>query len=345
MRRKWLTLLIGTAATAAMALGLSAGVGSAGPSKAQQDVKIFLLPKNLGNPYFNASHEGAKQAARELGVSVTYNAPTEATGTKQVPFIDTAVRQGYQAIIISAADANAVAPALRRAQQRNVKVITYDADTVPGARTVFVSLPDFKSVGEAQIEWLGSQIGYRGEFAILSATAVAPNQNQWIKFMRAALKKSKYRNMKLVKVAGPLAGLPQPAWDHFADDRGNRGRRSGAHPGRKVQRPPDGSGAAEPDAAIREVGLRSQVRALERGRPRLRSGAHSKGRHRRRYLRPSRPVVPRWEGRSAHRGAKRRHHRRTAVRVHEGKHRQVQVLVPWQGRGGAVKRPPLHPFE
>jgi rhamnose transport system substrate-binding protein len=201
MRRTWFTLLFGIVVVVALTLGLTAGVGSAGPSKAEATYKIYLLPKNLGNPYFNASNQGAKKAAKELGDTITYNAPTEASGTKQVPFIDTAVRQGYKAIIISAADANAVAPALKRAQGRGVKVITYDADTVPSARTVFVSLPDFKSVGEAQIEWLGSQIGYKGEFAILSATAVAPNQNQWIKYMKAAIKKSKYKNMKLVKVA------------------------------------------------------------------------------------------------------------------------------------------------
>jgi rhamnose transport system substrate-binding protein len=201
MRRKWFTLLFGVVAVAALIAGLAASVGSAGPSKADASYRIYLLPKNLGNPYFNASNQGAQKAAKELTDTVTYNAPTEATGTKQVPFIDTAVRQGYKAIIISAADANAVAPALKRAQARGVKVITYDADTVPSARTVFVSLPDFKSVGEAQIEWLGSQINYRGDFAILSATAVAPNQNQWIKFMKAALKKPKYKNMKLVKVA------------------------------------------------------------------------------------------------------------------------------------------------
>jgi rhamnose transport system substrate-binding protein len=199
MHRTRFALLLGLGAVVALTAGLSAGV--AGSSKSEATYKIYLLPKNLGNPYFNASHQGAKKAAKELGDTVTYNAPTEATGTKQVPFIDTAVRQGYKAIIISAADANAVAPALKRAQQRGVKVITYDADTVPGARTVFVSLPDFKSIGEAQIEWLGSQIGYSGEFAILSATAVAPNQNQWIKYMKLAIKKPKYKNMKLVKVA------------------------------------------------------------------------------------------------------------------------------------------------
>ena len=199
MHRTRFALLLGLGAVVALTAGLSAGV--AGSSKGEATYKIYLLPKNLGNPYFNASNQGAQKAAKELGDTVTYNAPTEATGTKQVPFIDTAVRQGYKAIIISAADANAVAPALKRAQSRGVKVITYDADTVPGARTVFVSLPDFKSVGEAQIEWLGSQIGYSGEFAILSATAVAPNQNQWIKYMKLAIKKPKYKNMKLVKVA------------------------------------------------------------------------------------------------------------------------------------------------
>jgi rhamnose transport system substrate-binding protein len=199
MHRTRFALLLGLGAVVALTAGLTAGV--AGPSKSDATYKIYLLPKNLGNPYFNASNQGAQKAAKELGDTVTYNAPTEASGTKQVPFIDTAVRQGYKAIIISAADANAVAPALKRAQARGVKVVTYDADTVPGARTVFVSLPDFKSIGEAQIEWLGSQIGYSGEFAILSATAVAPNQNQWIKYMKLAIKKPKYKNMKLVKVA------------------------------------------------------------------------------------------------------------------------------------------------
>ena len=201
MRRKWFTLLFGAGVIATLTIGLAAGVGTASSTKAEATYKIYLLPKNLGNPYFNASNQGAQKAAKELGDTVTYNAPTEASGTKQVPFIDTAVRQGFNAIIISAADANAVAPALKRAQTRGVKVITYDADTVPGARTVFLSLPDAKSIGEAQIEWLGSQIGYKGEFAILSATAVAPNQNLWIKYMKAAIKKPKYKNLKLVKVA------------------------------------------------------------------------------------------------------------------------------------------------
>jgi rhamnose transport system substrate-binding protein len=204
MRRKRIMLLLGVAAIAALVAVFAAAVGSAGPTRADakgKGYKIFLLPKNIGNPVFTTNNRGAQEAARELGDKVTYNGPTEAVASKQVPFIDTAVRQGFNAIIISANDPNAVAPALKRAAARGVKVISYDSDTAPDARTIFVSGPDQKSIGFAQVEWLGSQIGYKGDFAILSATPTATNQNAWIKYMKQALKMAKYKNMKLVKIA------------------------------------------------------------------------------------------------------------------------------------------------
>jgi len=150
---------------------------------------------------FTENGKGAKEAAKELGDSVTYNGPTEASAAKQVPFINAAVRQGYNAIIISANDPNAVAPALKRAAQRGVKVISYDGDVAKDARTIFVSPPSAQAIGAFQVEWIGAQTGYKGEIAILSATPTAANQNTWIKFMKAALKKPKYKNLKLVKVA------------------------------------------------------------------------------------------------------------------------------------------------
>jgi rhamnose transport system substrate-binding protein len=198
MSRKRLTLFLGIAAVATLTAGLAAGVGQ---SKSSAGYKIFFLPKNIGNPVFTTNNKGAQEAAKELGDKVTYNGPTEAVASKQVPFIDTAVRQGFNAIVISGDDPNAVAPALKRAQAKGVKVISYDADVAPDARTIFVSGPDQKSIGFAQVEWLGAQIGYKGDFAILSATPVAANQNAWIKFMKQALKTAKYKNMKLVKIA------------------------------------------------------------------------------------------------------------------------------------------------
>ena len=200
MRKKRLGLvgLVGVALVAAIAFGLSAGKSDAKPAV---NHKIFFLPKLIGVNVFTENGKGAKEAALKLGESVTYNGPTEAVAAKQVPFIDSAIRQGYDAIVISANDPNAVAPALKRAQARGIKVISYDGDVRKDARTVFVSPPTASAIGEFQVEWMGAQIGYKGDIAILSATPTAANQNTWIKFMKAALLKPKYRGMKLVKVA------------------------------------------------------------------------------------------------------------------------------------------------
>ena len=115
MRRKRFTVLFGVVAVVALAAALVASIGSAGQSKTASGYKIYLLPKNLGNPYFTAANQGAQKAAKELGDTVTFNGPTEASAAKQVPFIDTAASQGYNVIVISADDPNAVAPALKRA--------------------------------------------------------------------------------------------------------------------------------------------------------------------------------------------------------------------------------------
>jgi rhamnose transport system substrate-binding protein len=201
MSRKQSTLLLGIAAVVALVFGVTASAGTARHAKAAASYKVFLLPKFIGVPVFTQNGLGAKDAAKELGDAVTYNGPTEASAAKQVPFIDNAVRQGYNAIIISADDPNATAPALKRAMAKGVKVVSYDGDTAADARDVFVSPPSAKDIGFFQVEWLGSQIGYKGKIAILSATATAANQNTWIKYMKQALKQPKYKNMQLVKIA------------------------------------------------------------------------------------------------------------------------------------------------
>ena len=76
-----------------------------------------------------------------------------------------------------------------------------DSDVAPDARSVFVNQVTTQLVGENQVESIGKQIGYKGDIAILSATANATNQNAWIKVMKETLKKPKYKDMKLVKVA------------------------------------------------------------------------------------------------------------------------------------------------
>ena len=202
MRRTRMVVAAGVIA-AVTAVGLTtAGVGQAKPTKAAGRLEDLPDPEVHRDPRVHPELGlGAKAAAKELGDTVTYNGPTSASATAQVSFINTAVQQGAGAIIISGDDPNAVAPALKRAMAKGVKVISYDADVAPDARDVFVSPPDAASIGASQVEWLGSAIGYKGDFAILSSGPTEANQNTWIKYMKQTLKLPKYKNMKLVKIA------------------------------------------------------------------------------------------------------------------------------------------------
>jgi len=164
-------------------------------------LKTVSIPKQLGNPYEEFEHSGVTEALKELGGSNRIQGSTDAGASSQVPLINSIVQQKPSAIIIAGNDPNAVAPALKQAAQRGIKVVAMDSDVAPDARSVFVNQVTTKLVGQNQVESIAKQIGNKGQIAILSATANATNQNAWIKVMKDTLKQPKYKDIKLVKVA------------------------------------------------------------------------------------------------------------------------------------------------
>jgi rhamnose transport system substrate-binding protein len=180
----------------------ASGDGAANPNAPiKQGLKMVSIPKQLGNPYEEFEHSGVVEAAKELGGSDRIQGSTDAGASSQVPIINSIVQQKPAAIIIAGNDPNAVAPALKQAAQRGVKVVAMDSDVAPDARSVFVNQVTTKLVGQNQVESIAKQIGNKGQIAILSATANATNQNAWIDVMKDTLKQPKYKDIKLVKVA------------------------------------------------------------------------------------------------------------------------------------------------
>jgi rhamnose transport system substrate-binding protein len=176
--------------------------GAADPNATiKEGLKTVSIPKQLGNPYEEFEHSGVDEGMKELGGSNRISGPTDAGASSQVSIINAAVQQKPDAIIIAGNDPNAVAPALKQAAQRGIKVVGMDSDVAPDARSVFVNQVTTQLVGENQVESIAKQIDNKGEIAILSATANATNQNAWIKVMKEELKKPEYKDIKLVKVA------------------------------------------------------------------------------------------------------------------------------------------------
>jgi rhamnose transport system substrate-binding protein len=165
-------------------------------------VTVGLLPKLDTDPYFQVAKGGAEDAAKEIGGSVIQAAPSQATAEAQIEFINNFVAQKVGVIAIAGNDANAVAPALKRAAQQGIRVISYDSDVSADVRQVFVNQVKGESLAEMMLVSMHDLIGGEGEFAILSSTPTATNQNAWIEIMKGMIANDpKYGKMKLVQVA------------------------------------------------------------------------------------------------------------------------------------------------
>ena len=187
----------GAGSTTGPAAGSSSSAAASGGLKT--GLKVFVIPKNLGNNYFttadSAKSGGAIAALEALGETGTETSGTAATPASQIPAIQAAISKGANALIVSATDPTALCPTLNAAMKRGITVVTYDSDA-PGCRDLFINQASTAQIGTSEVDVLAKQLNQTGDIAIVSATASATNQNAWIGYMKQQLKK--YPKMKLV---------------------------------------------------------------------------------------------------------------------------------------------------
>jgi rhamnose transport system substrate-binding protein len=201
-RNRRIAAVVAVALSASLGLTACGGSDSEGGDKASGgggggDISVTFLPKNLGNPYFDTSDAGGKKAVEEFGGTYKEVGPDAASPDAQVPFINTAAQQGVSALVVSANDPKAICDALNEARDAGVKVVTFDSDTDPSCRDLFINQATAEGIAKVQVDEITKQIGDSGEVAILSAAANATNQNAWIDLMKKDLE-ANHPNVKLV---------------------------------------------------------------------------------------------------------------------------------------------------
>ena len=173
-------------AAAAAAKPFDGGQPTGAPDRAGKPITVVDVPKLIGIGYFNATSKGMQDAAKELGsVTVTTDGPTKANIDEQITFIDNYVTRGVDGILFAANDPVAIAPVLKKALEKGINVIGYDANSTPEAREWFVNQAEFNGIGKALIDQMATEIGEEGAFAIVTSTFTTPNQARWIAEMQA----------------------------------------------------------------------------------------------------------------------------------------------------------------
>ena len=183
-------------------LGLAAGLfslGVAGLTAADGKLMVTMMPKAKGNAYFISCKAGADKAARELGVELLFDGPTDSNAAKQNEIVENWITLGVDVITVAAENKEGLSTALRKAQKQGIKVLTYDADALPDARSFFVNQATPEGIAFGLLDEAARLMGEQGEFAIITATLTAGNQREWLKHIDARLA-AKYPKMKLVAV-------------------------------------------------------------------------------------------------------------------------------------------------
>jgi len=200
---------LAAAALAAMLLATAAcggddespGTGDSGTTTngIKSGLKIAFLPKQVNNPYFTTSDNGGKAAVEEFKGQYSETGPSEASPSAQVSYINTLSQQKTDVIVVSANDKDAICGALNEARTAGAKVVTFDSDTNPNCRDLFINQATADGIAKSQIKLISDAIGPDGgKIAILSATANATNQNAWIEMMKKELAKPEYSKLQLV---------------------------------------------------------------------------------------------------------------------------------------------------
>jgi rhamnose transport system substrate-binding protein len=179
--------------------GDGSGTPGTGSGEIQEGLSIAFLPKQVNNPYFTIAGEGGSEAVAEFGGNYSETGPSEASPSAQVSYINTLSQQDTDVIVVSANDPDAICGALNEARAAEVNVVTFDSDTNPDCRDLFVNQASAEGIARSQLELISEAIGEEGgEIAVLSATANATNQNTWIAEMEELLATPEFEHLELV---------------------------------------------------------------------------------------------------------------------------------------------------
>jgi rhamnose transport system substrate-binding protein len=148
---------------------------------------IAMMPKAKGDPYFASCRVGAEEAAQELGVELIWDGPTGLDAARQNEVVENWITRQVDVIAVAVENRAGISTVLRKARERGIKVLTWDADAEPNARDFFVNQATSEGIANTLTDEAARLLGGKGEFAIITGALSAANQNEWIAFIKKRL--------------------------------------------------------------------------------------------------------------------------------------------------------------
>jgi simple sugar transport system substrate-binding protein len=187
MYRKLLASFIACAASLAFVGAVQAQDGP---------MRMGVVVKIGGIPWFNAMEVGIQQRAEDLAVEASMIGPTSADPALQVRAIEDLIAQGVDVIGVVPNDAEVLEPVLARAREAGIIVLTHESPDQQNVDWNF-ELASVDGFGEAHADMLAEQMGEEGQYAVFVGSLTVPLHNAWADAAIAHIE-ANYPNMELV---------------------------------------------------------------------------------------------------------------------------------------------------
>ncbi|NLJ40613.1 MAG: substrate-binding domain-containing protein [Clostridiales bacterium] len=201
MRR--LRLVLAVSLVIVLVLGTTACGKGAKPTGEEAGSKgtIAVLNYVSSAPYFAAGETKAIEAGKKAGYDVTYTGTPDVDTPKLIGLIQDMIQKDVKAIVLASGDSTSVAPVLREAREKGIKVVSWDLDVEEDARDLYAGLMDLAELAVPMVEQMVKDIGDEGDFAIV--TGVLTNE-----FLQARIARieeyiaEKYPKLNIVAIEG-----------------------------------------------------------------------------------------------------------------------------------------------
>lgn len=179
-KKKWISMLLAAVMVFSLA-GCSGGtentsdgnttdISEMAGSKTDEDtIKIGIVVKQAGAPYFDYAADGARKAAEEMNAEVvSYTGPSSEDVNQEITFMEDLITQGVDAILISTADSTAIVPTINKAIEAGIAVFTFDIDAPESERLFCITAGNAEESGRAIGESLVEAVDGEGQVALLT---------------------------------------------------------------------------------------------------------------------------------------------------------------------------------
>lgn len=189
--------------TSALVLAGCASDGDAqgdGGEGTGEEITVAFIPGIASDPFFRAMEIAAREEAEELGIRLIWQgAADQYSPQSQLPFVDAALTEDLDALVLVPTDADALQPSVTKATAQGIPVITVDTTVSDRSDLVSHITGDNHDGGERAAEEMNVQTGGSGKILVISASPTNTTGTQRVEGFQSALA-DEYEGLELLPV-------------------------------------------------------------------------------------------------------------------------------------------------